>query len=287
MTSTIAQLIEGRPRDLGGFGVRRVLPAPTRRMVGPFIFLDHMGPAELAHGMDVRPHPHINLATVTYLFEGEIVHRDSLGSEQVIRPGAINWMSAGRGIVHSERSPADRRAPARVHGLQFWVALPTAHEEDAPEFHHYPAADIPELAIEAATVRVLVGSAYGVTSPVATLARTLYVDCQLPAGARLGLPSEAERAIYVVEGALTIDDAPVGAGQLAVIAPGAVPIVRATNPTRLAIIGGDPIDGPRYMYWNFVSSDRDRLERAKADWRDARFPTIPGDDLERIPLPDA
>ncbi|MCE9578806.1 MAG: pirin family protein, partial [Deltaproteobacteria bacterium] len=261
MSATIETIIDGRSRMIDDLPVNRVLPAPTRRLVGPFIFLDHMGPATLPHGMDVRPHPHINLATVTYLFEGEIIHRDSLGYEQSIRPGAINWMTAGRGIVHSERSPKDRSQPLRTHGLQFWVALPTAHEQDDPEFHHYPAADIPEVGVEHARLRVLVGSAFGVTSPVKTVMRTLYVEAELAAGARLGVPVEAERAVYVVSGAITVDDEHATPGRMLVFKPGAAPVIRAEVASRVVVIGGDAIDGPRYMFWNFVSSDRDRLER--------------------------
>jgi redox-sensitive bicupin YhaK (pirin superfamily) len=288
--AAIEHVIDARPRDLGGFSVRRALPASARRLVGPFIFFDQMGPARFGpgQGIDVRPHPHIGLATVTYLFEGEIVHRDSLGSHQPIRPGDINWMTAGRGIVHSERTSAERRRQgAPLHGLQLWVALPRAHEETAPAFHHHPGATLPELERDGVRLRVLAGSAYGATSPVATHSPLFYVDAALPAGGELALPGEhAERAIYVAEGALRCDAERAEVGRMLVFAKDASVVLRAEQPSRVALIGGAPIDGERHVFWNFVSSSTERLERAKQDWREGRFPKVPGDEVEFIPLPE-
>lgn len=286
----IETLIEARARSIGAFQVGRVLPSIARRSVGPFVFFDHMGPATLApgEGMDVRPHPHIHLSTVTYLFEGEVLHRDSLGSEQIIRPGAVNWMTAGRGIVHSERSPDEARARAsRIHGLQLWVAHPRAHEDVAPAFDHYPAGSLPELDVAGARVRVLAGSAYGVTSPVATLSRLLYVEARLRAGQALRLPRDyEERAAYVVEGALGCGADTVAARRMLVLRPGADVTVTAAADTRIVIVAGDPLDGPRHLWWNFVSSSKERIEQAKRDWAEDRFPAVPGE-TERIPLPEA
>jgi len=282
-------IIDARPRDLGGLSVRRVLPAIGHRTVGPFIFLDHMGPAVFApgDGLDVGPHPHIGLATVTYLFAGELVHRDSLGSEQPIRPGDVNWMTAGRGIVHSERTAAERRRTgADVHGLQLWVALPAAEEERAPSFHHHPGPTLPELDRAGVRLRVLAGAAYGATSPIATLSPLFYVDAALPAGATLDLPDDhAERALYVVDGAVTAGGVTATAGRMLVAAPGAPVTVRAEAATRLALLGGAALDGPRHMLWNFVASSRDRLDQARRDWQDHRFPTIPGDAGPPVPWP--
>lgn len=282
-------IIDARKRDLGELSVGRVLPAVARRTVGPFIFFDHMGPVDFAPGagVDVRPHPHINLATVTYLFAGEILHRDSLGSEQVIRPGAINWMNAGRGIVHSERTPPELRANGyHLHGLQLWVALPTAHEESAPTFTHYSKSELPEANVDGATVRVLAGDAYGLVSPVKTHSRVLYVDVILPAGVSIAVPLERERAAYVVNGDVTCGGETASGGRMLVFSPGATPELRAMTDTRLVFIGGDPLDGVRHIYWNFVSSSLERLESAKSDWRERRFPVVPGDEHEFIPLPD-
>ena len=282
-------LIVPRLRDLGGFSVRRVLPAPRHRMVGPFVFFDHMGPADFAPGggIDVRPHPHINLATVTYLFEGEIFHRDSLGSAQAIRPGAINWMTAGRGIVHSERTPPEPRAAGhRLHGLQIWVALPSAVEESDPSFHHHPADSLPVWSDGGLQARVLVGSGFGVTSPVAAASPLSYVEATLAPGAVLPLdPEFPERAVYLVEGAAALGDARLAAGQMIVLAPDDREL-RAEGGCRLVFIAGEPLDGPRHIEWNFVSSSPERIERAKRDWRERRFPLVPGDDQEFIPLPD-
>jgi redox-sensitive bicupin YhaK (pirin superfamily) len=285
----VAAVIEARPRDLGGFGVRRALPSGARRTVGPFVFFDHMGPADMppGHGIDVRPHPHIALATVTYLFAGEMVHRDSLGSEQAIRPGDVNWMLAGRGIVHSERTGDEvRRRGGPLHGIQSWVGLPRANEEDAPRFDHHPAATIPDLVRPGANLYVVAGTAYGATSPVAVCSPTLYVAATLESGATLPLPDEhPERAVYVVEGELAVGTRRVAPGAMAVLHPGAAS-VSALAPSRFVVIGGAPLDGERHIWWNFVSSSSERIERAKADWRAGRFGLVPGDEKEFIPLPE-
>jgi hypothetical protein len=286
----IEAIIEGRTRDLGGFTVARLLPAAARRRVGPVVFFDHMGPAAFlpGQGIDVRPHPHIGLATVTYLFEGEIVHRDSLGCVQPIQPGAINWMTAGRGIVHSERTGADRRmSGSRLHGVQLWVALPMAHEEADPDFRHHPAATLPEIDVDGARVRLLVGSAYGAESPVRTLASLFYAEARLPMNAALSLPGNiAERAAFVVDGAVGCGDTRVGASRMIVFAPGAPVALRAESDARLMLLGGAPLDGERHLWWNFVSSSKARIERAKREWTEGRFASVPGE-TESIPLPDA
>ncbi|HET6146563.1 MAG TPA: pirin family protein [Polyangia bacterium] len=286
--ATLAR-IAGRARDLGGFEVRRVLPAHERQRVGPFIFFDHFGPIAFGpgQGMDVRPHPHIGLATVTYLFEGEIVHRDSLGSRQPIRPGDVNWMVAGQGIVHSERTSADvRTRGGRVHGLQCWVALPSDAEEVSARFEHHPGASLPVAHRRGATLRVIAGSAYGLTAPTGVLSPTLYVDVELAAGAEVPVDGEhEERALYVVEGSVACGGQRVDPGVLTVLRPGASASLAADAPARAVLIGGAPLAGPRYIEWNFVSSSRERLEQAKSDWRERRFPTVPGDENERIPLP--
>ena len=287
--AAIERVIDARARELAGLSVRRVLPALHRRTVGPFIFLDHMGTHAIAPGggVDVPPHPHIGLATVTYLYEGELVHRDSLGSQQPIRPGDVNWMTAGRGVVHSERTAADQRAAGgRLHGLQLWVALPIAHEDAAPTFHHHPARTLPELELDGVRVRVLAGAAHGVTSPIATLSPLAYVDATLPAGAALPVErTHAERAVYVVDGEVTCAGTAAGPGRLLVLAPGAEVVVRAVTPARLALLAGAPLDGPRLIDWNFVASSRARIEQARADWRDRRFPLVPGDEHDFVPLP--
>lgn len=284
-------VIDPRPRDLGGFTVRRLLPAAANRMVGPFIFLDHMGPAvmERGKGMDVRPHPHIALATVTYLFEGEIIHRDTLGSELAIHPGDVNWMLAGRGIAHSERSSPEARARGvRIHGIQSWVALPTAHEEEAPAFAHHPASTLPKVRQEGAELTVIAGTAYGARSPVGVLSPTLYVDARLEAGARLTVDNgHPQRAVHVAEGSARIGDRLIGPGVMAVLRPGAEVTVEAEEPSRLMLLGGAPLDGDRHIWWNFVSSSKERIERAKDDWRNGRFGKVPGDEREFIPLPES
>ena len=289
-SASIELVIEARERDLGdGFVVRRLLPSPQRRLVGPFIFFDHMGPVELApgHGMDVRPHPHIALATVTYLFEGEILHRDSLGSLEAVRPGDVNWMLAGRGIVHSERSSDQtRKSGQRLHGIQSWVALPTEQEEVEPRFYHHPARSLPKLARDGVLLDVIAGSAFGLRSPVPVLSPTLYVHARLEAGAALALDGEhEERAVYVVEGALEVDQRSFQSGTMVVLRPGAEVLATASQPTRLMLLGGQRLTGERHLFWNFVSSDPARLAQAKQDWAERRFPVVPGDELEFIPLP--
>lgn len=285
----IAQVIVPRTGDLGGFQVRRALPSKQRRMVGPFIFLDEMGPVEFrsGQGLDVRPHPHIGLATVTYLFAGEIMHRDSLGSVAAIRPGEVNWMTAGRGIAHSERTAPDhRRGGEPLHGLQCWVAMPAALEESAPAFIHHDAAELPVEAGEGKTVRVIAGSLYGRTSPLVTPSPTIFADVTLATGARLPLDADAEeRAVYVVSGEIDILGDRFAAGQLLVFRPGDRITVTAAAPARVAILGGAAMDGPRHIWWNFVSSRRDRIEAAKADWKSGRFDAVPGD-TEFTPLPE-
>ncbi len=284
------ELLKAHDKDLGGgFMVRRLLPAAARRSVGPFVFFDHFGPAterpEDDH--DVRPHPHIGLATVTYLFKGAMMHRDSLGSVQEIRPGAVNWMTAGSGIVHSERKPEALKGSTYVnHGLQLWAALPQADEECQPSFAHTPAADIPALEVQGAQVRVLIGDAFGARSPVKTFAPTLYLDIALPAGARFELPALAlERALYCVDGGLRIDGTPCPVHTMAALDEGQAVLLESDAPVRLAVIGGDPLDGPRYLAWNFVSSRRERLQQAADDWLAQRFVPVPGES-EFIPLPE-
>jgi len=286
----ILLVIDPRPRDLGGFTVRRLLPAAGSRMVGPFIFLDHLGPAvmERGEGMDVRPHPHIALATVTYLFEGEIIHRDTLGSERAIHAGDVNWMLAGRGIAHSERSsPEERVRGVRLHGIQSWVALPKAHEEDAPAFVHHPARTLPKVARDGAELTVIAGTAYGARSPVGVLSPTLYVEARLEAGAGLVVDEgHPQRAVHVAEGAVRIGERRIGTGVMAVLQPGAEVTIEAEEASRLMLVGGAPLDGDRHIWWNFVSSSKDRIERAKDDWRHGRFGKVPGDEREFIPLPE-
>lgn len=278
-------------RDLGdGFTVRRALPSAGRRMVGPFVFFDRMGPVDLApgHGLDVRPHPHIGLATVTYILEGEILHRDSLGSVQAIQPGAINWMTAGRGIVHSERTAPDvRAAGGTLSALQIWVALPQAHEEAEPAFVHYPEAGIPTFEGDGVSGRVVVGEAEGKSSPVSTFSQMLYVDVNLAPGSSYAVDRHTiERAFYVLAGTVAVrgERQAYGEGQLVVLKPGAEVVVEAATPARIMLFGGEPV-GERHLFWNFVSSSRDRMEQAKEDWRLGRFAGVPGE-TEFIPLPD-
>lgn len=287
--SAIELDISARTRSIGDFRVGRVLPARARRMVGPFVFFDHMGPATLTPGagLDVRPHPHVHLATVTYLFDGEILHRDSVGSAQVIRPGAINWMTAGRGIVHSERSPAEVRPRGpHVHGLQLWVALPDESEDVDPSFSHHAAETLPQAEEGGVRLRVLAGSAYAMRAPVPVFSPLFYVEAQLEAGARLELPTEhEERGVYVVSGDVHCGGATIAPRTMAVIRPGASAVVEATSPARLAMVGGAPI-GPRYIWWNFVGSSEERIHEAARAWKEERFPKVPGDEDERIPLND-
>lgn len=284
----IELIIEPRDKDLGGFSVRRTLPTAQRKMVGPWIFFDHMGPAEFpaGQGINVRPHPHVNIATVTYLFEGEILHRDSLGSVQAIRPGDINLMVAGSGIAHSERERPEVTAVAhRLHGLQLWLALPERDEETDAAFHHYPAADIPALTVDGVALRVMMGSAFGVASPVKVFADTLYVEAQLHAGQRIALPSADERAVYVAQGNLKVGDTAIAEHAMAVFADVAGVVLEATSESRIAIIGGQHL-GQRFIEWNFVSSRKERIEQAKRDWQEGRFAKVPGDEIEFIPLPE-
>ncbi|MBY0421302.1 MAG: pirin family protein [Parvularculaceae bacterium] len=290
-------VIEPRPRDLGGFFVRRVLPYAKRRTVGPFIFLDEMGPAAFpaGQGIDVRPHPHIGLATVTYLFEGEMRHRDSLGYDQMIRPGDVNWMTAGRGVAHSERTAADaRRTGQTLHGIQSWVALPEADAEIAASFHHHPKASLPTIERDGATMRLIAGRAYGAVSPVRTYSPTYYLAVDIDAGAELQLPDGyAENAVYVVDGRVSARETIVAEKRMVVFRDGERPSLRAQAPSRLMLLGGAPI-GPRRIWWNFVAASEERLEQARRDWSasaDARFKetpfALPPGETEFIPLPDA
>jgi redox-sensitive bicupin YhaK (pirin superfamily) len=292
MTDPIELLIQGRAHELGpGFAVRRVLPSVKRRMVGPFIFLDHFGPMTIppgGDGMEVRPHPHIGLATVTYLFEGGIFHRDSLGHAQAIRPGDVNWMTAGSGIAHSERTePELRRQGFRMHGVQAWVALPKEHEETAPSFEHVPVDRLPAWQNDKASLRLIVGSYAGRTAPTTHFSPIFYVAADVPAAAKIAVtPEHAERAIYVAAGTAVIGDRQLGVGDLALLAAGTVVDVMAgADGARLMLLGGAPLDGPRHIWWNFVSSSKERIERAKADWKEGRFAKVPGDP-EFIPLPE-
>ncbi|MBB6366463.1 hypothetical protein FHR56_001576 [Xanthomonas sacchari] len=283
-------LIAPRVHDIGGFEVRRAVPSVQARSVGPFVFIDHMGPAvfEPGHGVDVRPHPHIGLATVTFLWSGEIGHRDSLGSDQVIRAGDVNWMTAGRGISHSERTPTALRAHAHpLHGMQTWVALPKSAEETAPAFYHHAAASLPQQRRDGAWLRVIAGRAYGEESPVKVFADTLNVALDLDADAELDLDARhAERSLYILEGEAQLDGVNIPARHLVLPEPGARGRLRAKTPLKAMLMGGEPLDGPRHLWWNFVSSSVERIEQAKQDWREGRFGTIPGDDQEFIPLPE-
>lgn len=289
---SVALALTGHNRDLGGgFKVRRMLPSAQKQSVGPFLFFDHFGPMDVApgHHHDVRPHPHIGLATVTYLYEGAIMHRDSLGSVQRIEPGAINWMTAGNGIVHSERTPPDCIGVAHCsHGLQLWAALPRSHEETVPLFAHTPAAAIPVLDVGGAGIKLLAGRAFGAESPVATLSETLYLDIVLPAGTEMPIEALApERALYVLDGAITVDGTALQPHVLAVLEPGRVVRIAATGAqaVHLVLIGGEPLDGHRFMWWNFVSSRKERIIQASEDWEAQRMPRIP-DETDWIPLPE-
>lgn len=289
MPDSIAQVIEPRSRDLGGFEVRRLLPSAGRRLVGPFIFFDEMGPAVFpaGQGIDVRPHPHIGLATVTYLFEGEIMHRDSLGYHQAIRPGAVNWMTAGRGIVHSERTGDEERArEARIHGIQSWIALPLEQEEAAPAFYHHPADSLPTIEGAGYAMRLIAGTAFGQTAPVQVFSEMFYLDARLEAGATVPLPADHdERAVYIVEGTVETAGRAFGPGRMVVFEKGAVAEIAAQAASRVMLLGGETLTGKRHLWWNFVASSKERLERAKADWKAGRFPQVPGE-TEFIPLPE-
>lgn len=286
----IETVIVPRAHDLGGFEVRRALPSIGRKMVGPFIFFDQMGPAEflIGGGIDVRPHPHIGLATVTYLFEGEVHHRDSLGSDLSIKPGELNLMSAGSGIVHSERtSEAAKALGPKLFGIQSWVALPETHEEDAPAFVHYPADQLPMIEDHGVSVRVIAGEVMGIKAPTQTAWPTLYADAVMAAGSSMPLDATyEERAIYTVSGTITIAGDAFAPGQLLVFKAGDAITIKSSTDARFMILGGAPMDSKRYIWWNFVSSSRERIEQAKADWKERRFDTVPGDDVEFIPLPD-
>lgn len=286
----IETIIVPRARDIGGFQVKRALPSAKKRMIGPFIFFDQMGPAEFItnEGIDVRPHPHIGLSTVTYLFEGEIYHRDSLGTELPISPGEVNWMTAGKGIVHSERtSEENRKNGQNLFGIQTWVAMPEKYEEVDPRFEHRSADALPVLKDNGANVRVIVGDMYGQKSPVTTYSDMFYATVDLQPGAAVPLDAEhEERGIYVVSGQVDIAGDKFDAGQLLVFKPGDRITVRGVTHARLMLLGGEPMDGPRYIWWNFVSSSKERIEQAKEDWRRARFDIVPGDEEEFIPLPE-
>src|SRR6516162_7237457 len=283
-------IVVPRSVDVGHFAVCRALPHVKRRMVGPFIFFDHFGPAEFhsGQGIDVRPHPHIGLATVTYLFDGEIMHRDSLGTAAVIRPGEVNWMTAGRGIVHSERTPPEHRRDGEpIHGLQCWVALPAAQEERAPGFAHHDMAALPLVTENGTSVRVVSGSIFGHTSPVGTLWETLFADATIAAGDTIPFDTNTEeRALYIVSGEVEIADERFGAGRLLIFRPADPVTVTAVTEAHVVLLGGAAMDGPRHIWWNFVSSRKERIEQAKADWKLARFDTVPGDETEFIPLPE-
>jgi len=285
----MTQYFTPRIHDLGGFTVGRVLPNAKCRSVGPFVFFDHIGPAMLGgqQPIAVRPHPHIGLATVTYLWEGSMMHRDSLGSVQEIQPGDVNWMTAGRGIVHSERTPERLRGVDQpFHGLQTWVALPLAHEDANPSFAHHPKATLPVRENAGVEMTVVAGHAFGLRSPVQVMSETLYVSIDLAAGATLRIPSEhAERALYPVSGELQLDGESLPLNTLALLDPGSEPMLHAVLASRVMLLGGAPLDGPRFVWWNFVASSRERIEQAKSDWREGRFASVPGE-TEFIPLPD-
>lgn len=284
-------LIEGRLHDLGdGFTVRRLLPVLQARHVGTLVFFDHMGPAtfEAGKGMDVRPHPHIGLATVTWLFDGAIRHRDSLGSQADIRPGEVNWMTAGRGIAHSERTPPDERRNGQLlHGVQIWVALPQVDAELAPEFHHHERETLPRLQWPGVEAVLIAGSAYGQESLVKVFAPMFLLEVNLAAGAELAMPAEhMERGVFVAEGAVAWGELDVVSPRMAVQTGPSAPVLRAREASRLILFGGAPLDGERHLWWNFVASSKERIEQAKADWREGRFAKVPGDEEDFIPLPD-
>lgn len=285
----VETVITPRAKDLGGFEVRRVLPSARRRAVGPFVFFDQAGPSRLnaGEGVDVRPHPHIGLATLTWLIDGELVHRDSLGSFQPIRPGEVNWMIAGSGIAHSERTPdALRAGESRLYGIQTWLALPKPHEETAPAFEHYPADAIPRTSGDGLELTLIAGTGWGLTSPVSVFSKTVYADVRAASGAVLTVPDEhEERAVYVLEGGVEVGGKTFDAGAMLVLAPRGPVDVRMTGPGHILVLGGEATDGPRHMWWNFVHSDKDRIEQAKADWKAGRFAKVVDDD-EIIPLPE-
>jgi redox-sensitive bicupin YhaK (pirin superfamily) len=288
MPTAITTLVKPNARDIGGLLVQRLLPSHPIQMGGPFIFFDHFGPVQFppGRGIDVRPHPHIGLATVTYLFEGGQVHRDSLGNVQAIAPGDVNWMTAGRGIVHSERSgPEDRAAGHLLHGLQTWVALPQSHEESEPSFSHHPKASLPTIAHPGVTMRLLAGTAFGRRAPTPTLSPTIYLAIDMAAGAAVELPPEHdERGIYLVEGDVRAGGEPAPVGHIAVLTPSLTVRVEARSAARLVVLGGAKMDGARLIWWNFVASSKELIDRASARWRDRGYPPVPGE-TEFIPLP--
>ncbi|MCG6877186.1 MAG: pirin family protein [Betaproteobacteria bacterium] len=288
MQATTA-ILEPHTKDLGGFEVRRLLPAFPQKMVGPFIFFDHMGPARfpVGQGVDVRPHPHIGLATVTYLFEGALMHRDSLGTVQRIQPGDVNWMTAGRGIVHSERTPQEERAGgARLHGIQTWVALPLKHEQAEPSFEHLPKATLPAVSAAGVQMHVIAGTAFGQKAPTPVFSDTLYVSLELSAGGVIGVPPEhEERGVYVVSGDITVAGEPLAPFHVAVLPAGGTIEIKAATPARAMLFGGAKMDGDRHIWWNFVASSRELMDEAKRRWREQRFGAVP-DETEFIPLPE-
>ena len=288
--NAVETLIIPRAVDLGEMEVRRALPSTKRQMVGPFIFFDQMGPAEFLtdQGIDVRPHPHINLATLTYLFEGEILHRDSLGTEQTIQPGAVNWMKAGQGIVHSERTSEEKKKRGqRLFGIQTWMALPEAQEESAPEFIHFRSEDLPVFDADGIKARIIAGEAFGRKSALRTASETLYGDVELQAGCRMPIDATyEERALYTISGEIEIAGDRFQPGQLLVLRPGDAITVSARSTARFMLFGGAPMGGPRYIWWNFVSSRPERIEAAKEEWAKGRFDTVPGDEEDFIPLPE-
>jgi redox-sensitive bicupin YhaK (pirin superfamily) len=289
MSSSIKAVLKPHLRDIGNLAVRRVLPAMAARLIGPFIFFDHMGPATLPAGigLDVRPHPHIGLATVTYLFEGAIMHRDSIGSQQKIVPGDVNWMTAGSGIVHSERTPDEERARgSRVHGIQTWVALPLADEDTAPSFEHHAAHTLPQLERNGVTLRVIAGTAFGHTAPAHTYSGTLYVAAQFTPGSAFALePEHDERGVYLVDGDLSIDGTPLEPEQMAVLTPGETVTLASRDGATVMLLGGEKLEGERFIEWNFVASSRDKIERAKVAWTNQQMGQVPGE-TEWIPLPE-
>lgn len=289
MSSPIQEILRPREQDIDGLGIKRLLPAAARRAVGPFVFLDHMGPTDFAPGagIDVRPHPHIGLATATYLFDGAILHRDSLGTVQEIHPGDVNWMTAGRGIAHSERTPPALRIDgARLHGLQFWVALPQSAEQTAPAFQHVPGASLPRLNGQGYVLTLIAGRGWGLESPVQVHSPLFYADVHFSAAGCFPVPAEhGERALYVIEGSATLAGDTLMPGQVYVLESGTPAVVETTGPTRFVVFGGAPLDGPRRLWWNFVATDSALIEQAKQAWAEGCFPPVPGE-TEFIPLPE-
>ncbi len=287
--SPIAVLLKPHTKDLGGFEVQRLLPSIEAQMVGPFIFFDHFGPASFlpGQGVDVRPHPHIGLATVTYLLEGAMMHRDSLGSVQRIEPGDVNWMTAGAGIVHSERtSPEDRASGQRLHGLQTWVALPKAHEQGEPSFAHYASASLPKITLPGVTMRLIAGTAFGQRSPASTFSPMFYVAADMEAGSALDLyPEHEQRGVYAIEGELVIAGEALPVHHMAVLQPWSTVRIEARSRVVMVLLGGSKLDGERLIWWNFVASSKELIASAGARWRERKFAPVP-DESEFIPLPE-